>query len=429
MTPRPYVPTFEGMAAKRKPPIRAIIHASKLYTGAGFRKRDGRRVQDADRGVIDDGALVYEKGGKILWCGRTKDIPSRYARAPKQNLRNLQAVTAGFVDCHTHLVFAGDRSDEFARRCGGESYESIAASGGGILATVRATEAASEKDLLALASARVREASAWGTRVLEIKSGYGLAMDVELRLLRVMTRLKKAHPEMTFHRTFLGAHAVPKGVSKTEYVEEILEKVLPVVAKEKLADSCDVFVDKGYFDSEDARKILGAARKRGLHARLHADELGNTESTALGVELGALSVDHLLCVSDRSIEALAASNTVGVLLPGTAFYLKAAYAPARKLIDRGACIALATDFNPGTSMTLSLPAVMTIAALYCQMSRAEILAAVTYNAAKALGLEKSHGTLEPGYASVFTVLPFATFEETYYRFAWAPKLTAPSAKR
>jgi imidazolonepropionase len=223
---------------------------------------------------------------------------------------------------------------------------------------------------------------------------------------------------MTFSTTFLGAHAFPKDRTREEYMRDLLEKMLPTVVRKKLADACDVFVDEGYFTVDQARELLKKAKSLGLQIKIHADEFGNTESAALAADLGCLSADHLLRVSDRGISKLAASQTVGVLLPGTAFYLKAPHAPARKLIDAGVCVALSTDFNPGSCMTLNLPAIMTIAALYLGMSRAEIFASVTYNGAKALGLQARKGTLSEGMDADFSILPVARFEEIYYRFAW-----------
>ncbi|MCM2277614.1 MAG: imidazolonepropionase [Oligoflexia bacterium] len=408
--------------------VRAIIHASELLTGAGIRKKDGRKVLEKDLGRIPDGALVYstrKQDGKeipdrIEWVGPTAELPRRYARARKQDLRGVRALIPGMVDCHTHLVFAGDRSDEFALRCGGASYEEIAARGGGIVSTMRATREASPALLERLGRERLKEMAAYGVRTIEIKSGYGLSVESELKLLEVIQRLKRAAPGVTVSSTFLGAHAFPPDRSREEYLRDVIEVMLPEVARRKLADSCDVFIDPGYFTVEEGRAILARAAKLGLRIKLHADELADTGSAGLAAELGALSADHLLKISDAGIAALAASRTVAVLLPGTAFYLKAAQAPARKLLSAGAAVALSTDFNPGTSMCLSLPAVMTIAALYLGMTRAEIFAGVTYNGAKALGLEKRKGTLEAGRDADFAVLPFSRFEEAYYRFAWSP---------
>ncbi len=408
------------------------MHASELLTGEGIRDKDGRLIEEHDVGQIHDAALVYsvkqasgrEIPAKIRWVGRTTDLPRKFLKARRTDLKLRRAVIPGLVDAHTHLVFAGDRSSEFARRCGGATYEEIAREGGGILRTVTATRAATEEELFRLACNRVREAMGYGIRTIELKSGYGLNHETELKQLRVAKRLKREFPEVLFQSTYLGAHAVPKGLSKQEYLDEMLRKTLPEVAARKLADACDVFIDEGYFTCEEGARILQAAAKAGLQIKVHADELSNTASSELAARLGALSADHLLQISDTGIEALAHSDTTAVILPGTAFYLKAAHAPARRLIERGARVALASDFNPGTCMTLNLPAVMTIAALYLGLSRAELFAAVTYNAACALGFQERRGTLEPGLDAAFAILPFERFEELYYRFAWPSGATA-----
>ena len=408
--------------------LRAYIHASEILTGAGIRARDGVRPEEADLGRIEDGAVVYsvkKVGSKTIphrveWVGPTLELPKKYSRVTKTNLHGKRAIIPGLVDCHNHLVFAGDRSEEFALRCGGATYQEIAEKGGGIQTTVNATREASAAELERIAVERVREVYAWGVRTLEIKSGYGLSTESELRILEVARKLRKKFPEVTFISTFLGAHAFPKEKPRLDYIRELQDEMLPEVARRKLAEFCDVFIDDGYFTREEGRALLEKARSLGLSLKIHADELANTESASLAAHLKAHSADHLLQISDNGIEELARSSTVAVLLPGTAFYLKAPQAPARKLISAGVRVALATDFNPGTCMTLSLPAIMTIAALYLGMTRAEIFAAVTYNAANALGLEKKKGTIEKGDDADLTVLPFARFDETYYRFAWTP---------
>ncbi|HLE01523.1 MAG TPA: imidazolonepropionase [Bdellovibrionota bacterium] len=417
------------------PNYQILVHASEVLTGSGIRVKDGRRVQEDDLGRIVDGAVVFstKKTGtrtlphRVEWVGSSDSIPKKYSKARRKNLRNRQAVIPGLVDCHTHLVFAGDRSDEFAERCGGASYQEIAAKGGGIIKTVRATRDASIAELERLAVSRLRESASYGVKTIEIKSGYGLSAESELKCLEVIARLKKRFPELTIYSTFLGAHAFPQDQGREEYLRDLTEVMLPQVARKRLASCCDVFIDEGYYTIQEGQRILEAAHKLGLAVKVHADELANTESAELAARMNALSADHLLKISDRGIDALANSPTVAVLLPGTAFYLKAAHAPARKLLNAGAAVAVSTDFNPGTCVCLSLPTVMTIAALYLGMTRSEIFAGVTYNAAKALGLERRKGTLERGMDADFTILPFARFEEMYYRFAWAPGFMAAPA--
>ncbi|MEK6706881.1 MAG: imidazolonepropionase [Bdellovibrionota bacterium] len=408
---------------KTKTHTLAIVHASELLTGTGVRRKDGRRIVQDDIGRISDGALVYtlkRSAGRLIpdrikWVGQTASLPKKYLTAQKIDLKNKRAVIPGMVDCHTHLVFAGDRSDEFAARCAGATYQEIAARGGGIAATVRATRAASIAELERLAVPRLKKAVGYGVRTIEIKSGYGLSVGDEYKILEVIKRLKARFLELTIVPTFLGAHAFPQDLSHEEYMRVLTDVMLPEVARRKLADSCDIFIDEGYFSIHEARVLLEKARTLGLSVKIHADELFDTGATGLAAEIGALSADHLLKISDDGIRRLANSNTVAVLLPGTALFLKAKYAPARKLIDAGAAVALATDFNPGTCMCLSLPVIMALAAVNMCMGAAEIFAAITYNGAKALGLEKNKGTLEPGMDADFTILPFKRFEECYYQ--------------
>lgn len=411
---------------------RAIIHSSELITGSGVRQKDGRNINDGDLGVVVDGALVFsmriignsEVPHRVEWVGKSRDLPHRYRKIPTKDLKNSRAVIPAMIDCHTHLVFSGNRSVEFSERCAGISYEEIAKRGGGIATTVRETRDATQHKLFQLASSRVKEMQRFGVKTIEIKSGYGLSLESELKILEVISQLKLKFPQMRLLSTFLGAHAFPSEIPRDTYLNEVKLKMLPRVAKEKLAQSCDVFLDQGFYSYFEAESILKHAQSLGFQIRLHADELMDCNATELAVKMGALSADHLLKISDENIKKIAASQTVAVLLPGTAYYLKTSHAPARKLIQAGTCVALATDFNPGTCMCTSLPTILNIAALYLGMSRAELLASVTYNAAKALGLSKSKGTLEAGKDADFAILPYPRFEETYYSMIWPSRDSA-----
>ena len=405
--------------------MKLYIHASEMLTGEGIRQKDGRRPTEDDLGRVLDGALVVDGKGAIVWTGETRKLPREYRKIKSRDLEKKSILIPGLVDAHTHTIFAGDRADEFARRCAGESYESIRREGGGIQKTVRATRSASAKSLFESAVFRVEQMIDLGVRTIEVKSGYGLSTSSELKLLAVAQKLKRHRFRVPIEIvvTTLGAHDVPPDMSKEDYLAELIDHQLPLIAKKGLADHCDIFVDKGYYTLEDAQRLLGKAKQLGFRIKIHADELVHTGSADLAAQMGALSADHLLKISDRGIESLASSQTVAVLLPGTALYLKAPYAPARKMIDAGVRVAVATDFNPGSCMCLSLPVMMSLSALYMQMSRSEIFAAVTYNAARALGLAHRKGTLTVGHKADVAVLPVERFEELYYRLAWTGRST------
>ncbi len=405
--------------------IKGVIHARELMIGEGIRAKKGRNLKPGDLGRISDGALIYSMKTrfgklvpeKVIWAGPSSKIPKRYLKVPRKNLNGTGVLIPGLIDCHTHLVFAGNRADEFAERCRGVTYEQIAKRGGGILSTVRATREASEAELEWLALDRLKEASLRGVRTIEIKSGYGLDVASELKILKVIERLRRKRPDLTLVPTFLGAHAIPPEKGRELWVKELIA-MLPLIQKKKLAQFCDIFIDPGYFTVEEGRALLQAAKKAGLQAKVHADELADTGASKLAVDCGALSADHLLKISDENLRKIARSNTVAVLLPGTAFFIKQPQAPARRLLDAGARVAIATDFNPGTCMSVNLPLMLTLGALQLGMNVAELFASVTLNAAAALGLEERKGTLEPGMDADFAVLPFESFEESYYRFGW-----------
>ena len=362
--------------------------------------------------VLEDAAVLVN-GDRIEWVG-----PRNQAPKSDQVVELSGVIFPGFIDCHTHAVFGAPRLDDHERRALGVDYKAIAAAGGGILQSVRDVRARSEADLEALTSARLRTLMANGATTIEVKSGYGLELEAELKQLRVIKRLAAVLP-VTLVPTFLGAHEVPpeyRGGGKREaYVRLVCEEMIPAVAREKLARCCDVFCEPGVFSAAESRQILTAAARHGLAVKLHADELDGSGGAELAAELGALSADHLAAVSETGITALATSPTVAVLLPATMVFLgKRGQAPARRLIDAGAAVALASDYNPGTSPTMSLPLVMALGVSQLGLRHAEAVTAVTINAAAALGLAQDRGQIAPGCVADLTVADVDDWREVAY---------------
>lgn len=370
-----------------------------LITNAGVVQKKGVRPLEADLGIIKNAALVFSNG--ILWAGPDRELPKPFKG---RNWRHFdcRGLTAypGLVDSHTHPVFAGDRSLEFELRMRGATYQEIAAAGGGIATSVRSTREASSAVLAKLLSARLETAKAFGVRLLEAKSGYGLDLATEIRSLEVIRSVRKKTKGIEIVPTCLAAHAIPpeRKNDRESYLEEIEKKILPVVARKRLAEYVDVFCDQGYFSLEETLRLVRAAQNLGLSTRLHGEELAHTGIAAAAAELGVHSVDHLLKIDAKGIAALAKFGTVAVLLPATSFYLREKPAPARALIDAGVVVALATDFNPGTCPTQNLPFVGSLAAILLQMTTAEIIAAITWNAARSLRRESAYGALLPGFS-------------------------------
>ncbi|HAZ30799.1 TPA: imidazolonepropionase [Candidatus Acetothermia bacterium] len=319
-----------------------------------------------------------------------------------------RVVTPGLVDPHTHAVFAGSRVQEFLARARGERY-----TGGGILTTVRAVREATEEELVALARPRLLRMLGWGVTTVEVKSGYGLSIEDEVKLLRVVRQISAELP-LTIVPTFMGAHAFPPEISREAYLRLLREELIPAVAEDSLARFCDVFCDRGFYTVEEARAILHAARGAGLKLKIHADELADVGAASLAAELRAVSAEHLLHVSPAGIRALATAGVVAILLPATAFVLNEPYPPARGLIQAGVPVALGTDFNPGSSPVASLPLVLSLAVLKLGMSPEEVLVAATLNAAAAIGLADAVGSLEPGKRGDLVVWDARSYEEIPY---------------
>ncbi|MBI1750902.1 MAG: imidazolonepropionase [Acidobacteria bacterium] len=393
-----------------------ITGCKQLVTLRGPVPRRGRALREL--GMIEDGALLV-RDGRILAVGTRKAIERRKdaRRARKLDLGG-RVVLPGFVDSHTHLVFAGNRAEEYERRISGATYERIARAGGGILSTVRKLRAADANALAARASDWLSIFSAHGTTTVEAKSGYGLDAASELKILRVMNALRR-HVRLDIVPTFMGAHVVPPEFKKRPdaYVDLLVHRLIPQVAREGLAEFCDVFCDRGAFTVEQARRILTAGRACGLAPRIHAEQLARTGAARLAVELHAASADHLEKVNAADIRALAASDVTCTLLPGCCFHLGLAhYAPARKLIDAGAIVALATDFNPGTSPTLNMQMVLSLACTQMRMTPAESITAATINAAYSLRRADRIGSLEVGKFADLAVFDVSDYREIPYYF-------------
>jgi imidazolonepropionase len=374
-----------------------VRNCRQILTCAGPAPRRGAAQRDA--GAIPD-AVLASKDGRIVFVGTTADAESHLQAAPGALVIDAEGgtVVPGFVDAHTHLVYAGDRREELRRRLAGATYAEIAAEGGGILRTVRATREASEDALVESAGHRLAEMLRCGTTTAEVKSGYGLDTPTELKMLRATRRLAEAQP-IDLVPTFLGAHEVPPEFRgrRGAYVDLLTREMIPAVAREGLAEWCDVFCETGVYTPDESREILEAGAAAGLNARIHADELAASGGSDVAVEVGARSADHLLFVQPPTAARMADAGVVATLLPAAAFYLKLGrFAPARMLIEHGVPVALATDLNPGGGFTPSMPFVVTLAVFAMGMTLEEALVGATINAAYSLDRHRDVGSLEAG---------------------------------
>jgi len=372
-------------------------------------------------GLMKDGAVLV-CGDKIVAVGRRAHVERRAeAKSAEKIDVGGRVVLPGFVDSHTHLIHATSRAEEYELKIQGKSYEEIARKGGGILNSVKKLRAATKEALKRRALAALGEFAAYGTTTVEAKSGYGLDAANELRILQLQRELAQEQP-LEIVSTFLGAHVVPaeyrgKSGGAEKYLELLMEQVLPDVVLNDLAEYCDVFCDRGAFTVRQSKKLLTKAKEHGLRPRLHAEQLSRTGATQLGVELEAASCDHLELVNDSDIRALAKSDTVATLLPGCDFHLGwKQYAPARRLIEAGVIVGLATDFNPGTSPTMSMPMILSLACTQLRMTPAEAIAAATINGAYALGRERTVGSLEAEKQADLAVYEVEDYREIPYYF-------------
>ena len=356
-----------------------------------------------DLSAVEDAALAW-RDGRVGWVGPERDLPRAWADEESRSAGGA-LVVPGLVDAHTHLAFGGWRAGEFERRLLGESYADLAAAGGGIAATVRATREASEEELADRARGFLRGMTRLGVTTVEAKSGYGLSLEEERKQLRVYRRLAgEGAPRVV--PTLLAAHALPPEFDddRAGFLDEVVERWIPALAGEGLARFCDAFLEEGAFTAEEVRRVLEAGRAHGLRPKLHADQLSDGGGAALAAELGAVSADHLEHVSDPGIAALAGSGTVAVLLPLAGLYLEQPPAPARTLVEAGVPVAVATDFNPGTAPSYHLPLAMTLACVREGLTPAEALKGATLHAARAVGLADRTGSLEAGKAADFAIV-------------------------
>lgn len=391
-----------------------IYHIGQLATPEGHSARKGAEMGEIR---IIPQAAVYAEDGIIRAVGSQEEVLREHPLAEMDCCIDAeqQAVIPGFVDSHTHFLFGGYREKEFLDRIQGTPYLELLHRGGGIQATVAATHTISREEMKLLGKQRMREMLVQGVTTMEGKSGYGLDMECEMKMLSVMQELKQESP-MDLAVTYLGAHAVPLEYTgrSDEYVRFVVEKMLPEIRDKRLAQFCDVFCEEGVFDIEESRTILKTAKALGFSLKIHADEIECLGGAELAAELGAVSADHLLAISNQGIAALAEKDVVATLLPNTAFCLAKPYAPARKLIDGGTAVALASDYNPGSCFSNSIPLMLALAVIYMHMTMEEALTAMTLNGAAALGMADTIGSIEVGKKADLLILRYPSYEFLVY---------------
>ena len=390
-----------------------IENASEVVTCSGFKAKAGKEMSDLK--IIPDGAVVVEEG-IIKAVGKSDKILETFKEKDYQVIdASGKSVLPGFVDSHTHFVFGGYRAEEFCWRLSGISYMDIMQRGGGIINSVKATRAASKKELYDEGIKRLNSMLSFGVTTVEGKSGYGLDCETEIKELEVMDKLNRAHP-IDVVKTFLGAHAVPEEYKGEEgkFINYIIKEVLPVVVEKKLAEFCDVFCEKNVFSVEQSKRLLLKAKEMGLGLKLHADEIVQLGGAELAAELGAVSADHLLQASERGIKEMARAGVVATLLPGTAFSLKEPYPKARYMIDKQCAVALASDMNPGSCFTESIPLIFALATIYMNMTVEEAVSALIINGAAALNRAETVGSIDIGKKGDIVILEFPSYKYIPY---------------
>lgn len=376
------------------------------------------RARGADMGrieLIEQGAIAVE-GERIVAVGTSERLAEEYRDAERIDCSG-KTVIPGYVDSHTHLVFAGNRSNEFAMRLRGATYQEIYEAGGGIRSTMKSVREASLEEIVETARPLVRSAFEHGSTTIEVKSGYGLDTASEIKLLEAIQVLdREEKPDLV--ATFLGAHAFPPEYAdkREEYVRLIIDEMIPEVASRNLAEYCDVFTDEGYFTVDESVEIFEAGSRHGMKVRVHADELADVDAAAMAARVGAVSADHLLMISDEGISAMASAGVIATLLPGTAFYLGLPYAPARRLIEQNLAVALATDCNPGTNMCENMGMTLALACMGMKMTIEEAITAATLNGAAALDRSSDLGVIRPGAIADLQILNVSTYPDLVYHY-------------
>ncbi len=390
-----------------------IKNAGELLTlSSSFKEESGL-------GMIQKGAVAI-KEGRVYWIGKTEEMFGKFSlsRDGREIDGTGKVVMPGLIDAHTHLIFAGSRENEFEQRVQGLSYQEMAGRGGGILSTVEATRQASFDELLSLGKRRLDRMLSKGVTTVEAKSGYGLSLQSEMKILRVMKALQESHP-IDIVPTFLGAHTIPKEFRevRAHYVDLLTEEMIPKVAQERLAEFCDVFCEEKAFTLEEAKRILETGKRYGLKPKIHADQLSSGGGAELAAEVNAYSADHLEYASPEGIKKMAEKGVTAVLLPGASFFLSMkTYPPARDMIEQGVAVSLATDLNPGSSMTESLPMMMTMGCTMYRLLPKEVIQATTIHAARSMGREKEMGSLEVGKQADLLVLDIHNYRYLPYHF-------------
>jgi imidazolonepropionase len=395
---------------------------SEILTLHGAYQKNGRRLRPADLSVIPQGSIVFSPD-EIIWVGPDKELPIKYKRLPAKFFKN-KVLLPEVVDSHTHLLFAGNRAHEYIMRLNGATYEEIAARGGGILYTCEQTAKTSPAKLFKIGFERIEHMAALGVGTIEIKSGYGLDYKKELILSRTIGRLKKYfHPRIQIINTFMAAHAVPKIFkNSTEYLVKVVLPLLKTLAQEKTIDFVDIFHEQNYFNTQDVEILFNLASQLGLPTKCHIDELNDNGGAKMAVKLGCLSCEHLLKTNDEGIQSLAHSSIIATVLPGTSFFMGKNLAPVRAMLDAGVRLAIASDFNPGSCHFDNLVLIASMAAPQYKMNLAELVSAITLNAAHAVNLT-NQGAIVPGLRPRFSCFSAANHEEIFY--SWGKKLATP----